>query len=135
MAGQGAQNTVVQVAALVAAVRDHVGDFTEQWLSAQFEKHWEARGHGAAETTRLFFGGPAYAEHADLHFPAATVSEPVAAALFRLLSEPDVLLGLRSRDDVLAYITAAAGEPAEDVLARFVPSGGFASSTRGRVAV
>ncbi len=60
VAGQGAQNTVVQVAALVAAVRDHVGDFTEQWLSAQFEKHWEARGHGAAETTRLFSNGKDY---------------------------------------------------------------------------
>lgn len=135
VAGQGAQNTVVQIAALVAALRDHEGDLTEEWLTAQFDAHWNTRGHAAAEVTRLFLGDAKYAEYADLFFPAATVSEPVAASLFRFLSEPDALVALKSREDVLAYITEAAGEPAEDVLARFAPSAGFAASPRAQVAV
>ncbi|MGW5072098.1 styrene monooxygenase/indole monooxygenase family protein [Rhodococcus sp. NPDC004095] len=135
VAGQGAQNTVVQIAALVAAVRDHEGAFTEEWLTEQFDRHWNTRGHAAAEVTRLFLGDPKYGEYADLFFPAATVSEPVAASLFRFLSEPDALLALTSREDVLAYIGEAAGEPAEDVLARFAPTSGFAATPRAQVAV
>lgn len=56
------------------------------------------------------------------------MSEPVAAALFGFLSEPDTLIGIDTREDVLAFIAAAAGEPAEDVLARFAPSAGFTAS-------
>lgn len=133
LAGQGAQNTVVQVAALVEAARHRDGAFTEQWLTEQFEKHWHTRGHAAAEVTRLFLGDPVYAEFADLLFPAATVSEPVAAALFRFLSEPEALVALKDRDGVLDYIGEAAGEPAEDVLARFAPSAGFAGASRAQV--
>lgn len=132
VAGQGAQNTVVQIAALVEAARHHEGPFTEEWLSEQFETHWATRGHAAAEVTRLFLGDPAYAEFADLLFPAAAVSEPVAAALFRFLSEPDTLTVLKNRDDLLAYIGEAADEPAEELLARFTPSTGFAGSPRAR---
>jgi len=128
LAGQGAQNTAVQVAALVDAARAHDGEFTADWLSEQFEKHWHTRGHAAAEVTRLFLGDPKYAVHAELLFPAATVSEPVAAALFGFLSEPDTLIGIDTREDVLAFIAAKAGEPAEDVLARFTPSAGFTAS-------
>lgn len=135
IAGQGAQNTVVQVAALIEAARGHEGEFTAGWLTEQFEKHWDARGHAAAEVTRLFLGDPKYAVHAELLFPAATVSEPVAAALFGFLSEPGTLLGIGTRDDVLAFITAHAGEPAEDVLARFQPSGGFSASPLAGAAV
>ena len=130
LAGQGAQNTAVQVAALVAAAREHSGDFTQEWLEEQFEKHWRTRGLAAAEVTRLFLGDPKYAVHAELVFPAAAVSEPVAAALFGLLSEPEPLLGLETREDILALIAAVSGEPAEDVLARFTPSGTFSASPR-----
>lgn len=135
IAGQGAQNTVVQIASLVAALRDREGEITEQWLADRFEEHWHARGHGATETTRLLLGDPAYSEHADLLFPASAVSESVAAALFRFLSEPELFPALRTRTDVLDYITEAAGEPAEDVLARFVPTSGFAESRRARATV
>ncbi|MGC0365324.1 hypothetical protein ABH922_003308 [Rhodococcus sp. 27YEA15] len=129
VAGQGAQNTAVQVAALVAAARDHEGEFSAEWLSDQFEKHWRSRGNAAAEVTRLFLGDPKYAVHAELLFPAAAVSEPVAAALFGFLSEPDRLTGIDSRADVSAFIADAAGEPAENVLGRFAPSAGFTSAS------
>lgn len=59
----------------------------------------------------------------------------MAAALFGFLSEPGTLLGIGTRDDVLAFITAHAGEPAEDVLARFQPSGGFSASPLAGAAV
>lgn len=129
IAGQGAQNTIVQVAALVEAARDHRGAFDEQWLIEQFDAHWNGRGHAAAEVTRLFLGDPVYGAYADVLFPAATVSEPVAAALFRFLSEPELLVALKTKDDVLAYIAEAAGESAEGVLARFAPTAGFTASS------
>ena len=135
VAGQGAQNTVVQIASLIEAVRNHDGEFTRQWLQDRFDEHWAARGHGAAETTRLFLGDPTYAQYADVLFPAAAVDERAAAALFRFLSEPELLPGLRDVDDVKSYIAEATGVPADELTARFAPSTGFAASPRGRVAV
>ncbi|AEF42327.1 styrene monooxygenase/indole monooxygenase family protein [Hoyosella subflava] len=128
LAGQGAQNAIVQVAALVAAAESQKGEFDTDWLREQFDRHWEARGNAAAEVTRLFLGDPKYATHAELLFPAAAVSEAVAAALFGFLSEPEKLLGLSSREDVLAFISGIAGEAAEDVLSRFNLSSGFTAS-------
>ncbi|AZG47582.1 styrene monooxygenase/indole monooxygenase family protein [Gordonia insulae] len=129
VAGQGAANTLIQVAELVKAAKEHDGAFTEDWLEAEFEKHWERRGRAAVEVTRLYLGDPDYATHLELSFPAAAVDTNIAAALFGLLSDPNPLLTLETRDDVLAFITAVAGEPADDVLGRFEPAGRFASAT------
>ncbi|MFW0786462.1 styrene monooxygenase/indole monooxygenase family protein [Gordonia sp. CPCC 206044] len=128
VAGQGAQNTLIQVAELVAAAKAHDGAFTADWLEEEFEKHWERRGRAAVEVTRLYLGDPDYADHLELSFPAAAVDEKVASALFGLLSEPNPLLGLRTRDDVLGFIGAVSGEPADTVLGRFEPAGAFTSA-------
>ncbi|MET9201301.1 styrene monooxygenase/indole monooxygenase family protein [Gordonia sp. NPDC003585] len=128
VAGQGAQNTLIQVAELVKAAAANDGEFSAEWLSQEFEKHWERRGKAAVEVTRLYLGDPDYATHLELSFPAAAVDEKIASALFGLLSEPNPLLTLESRDDVLGFISAVAGEPADDVLGRFEPAGRFTSA-------
>lgn len=125
VAGQGAQNALVQVSELVRAAAAHDGPFTADWLSERFEEFWELRGHAAVEVTRLFLGHPDYAEHLELAFPAAAVNTDIASALFGLLSDPNPLLTLKTRDDILGFISAVAGEPAEDVLAKFSPAGDF----------
>ena len=63
-----------------------------------------------------------------MSFPAAAVSPAIASALFGLLSEPNPLLGLRTREDVEGFIAAVAGEPHDEVLARFAPAGQFSSA-------
>ncbi|MEP9416464.1 styrene monooxygenase/indole monooxygenase family protein [Gordonia sp. VNQ95] len=133
VAGQGAQNTLIQVAELVKAARarlaaDPNATFDAQWLHDEFEKHWERRGHASVEVTRLYLGDPDYATHLELSFPAAAVNTDIASALFGLLSEPNPLLSLRTRDDVVGFISAVAGVPADDVLARFVPAGQFSAA-------
>ncbi|UAK36546.1 FAD-dependent oxidoreductase [Gordonia bronchialis] len=128
VAGQGAQNTLIQVAELVKAATAHEGDFDAAWLSQEFEKHWERRGKAAVEVTRLYLGDPDYATHLELSFPAAAVDEKIAAALFGLLSEPNPLLTLETREDVLGFISAVAGEPADDVIGRFEPAGQFSGA-------
>ncbi|MGV9827199.1 styrene monooxygenase/indole monooxygenase family protein [Gordonia sp. NPDC003429] len=132
VAGQGAQNALIQVAELVraAAARvaaDPAAEFTAQWLTDEFEKHWERRGRAAVEVTRLYLGDPDYATHLELAFPAAAVSTSVASALFGLLSDPNPLLTLDDRDDVLGFIETVSGEPAAEVIGRFEPVGSFAS--------
>lgn len=107
------------------AAAAHEGPFTAEWLSQRFEEFWELRGHAAVEVTRLFLGHPDYAEHLELAFPAAAVNTDIASALFGLLSDPNPLLTLKTRDDILGFISAVAGEPAEDVLAKFTPAGDF----------
>ena len=128
VAGQGAQNALIQVAELVKAARGHSGEFTAEWLAEEFEKHWERRGHAATEVTRLFLGDPDFATHLELSFPAAAVDPDVAQALLGLLSDPNPLLGLRTREDVENFITAVAGEPFDQVLARFSPAGEFTAA-------
>ncbi|AEF42314.1 putative monooxygenase [Hoyosella subflava] len=128
LAGQGAQNAIVQVAAFVAAAASHKGEFSADWLREQFDRHWEERGNASAEVTRLFLGDRKYASHSELLFPAAAVSERVAAALFGFLSEPDRLKALKDREDVLALNSEIAGEPSDEVLSRFAPSSGFTAS-------
>ncbi len=129
VAGQGAQNTVIQIAELVKAARAHDGEFSADWLAEEFEKHWERRGQAAVEVTRLFLGDPDYATHLELSFPAAAVDPNVAQALLGLLSDPNPLLGLRTREDVENFITAVAGgEPYDQVLARFAPAGQFSGA-------
>ncbi len=132
VAGQGAQNSLIQVAELVQAAKARLDDdpsaeFSAQWLVDEFEKHWERRGHASVEVTRLYLGDPDYATHLELAFPAAAVNVDVASALFGLLSDPNPLLTLGDRDDVLGFISAVSGEPADDVLGRFEPVGSFSS--------
>ncbi|GHV08194.1 monooxygenase [Campylobacterota bacterium] len=121
IAGQGAQNVSIQIAALLRSVRSHKGAFTAEWIAQQFDLHWENHGFGATEVTRLFLGDPKYAAHLELLFPAAAVSTKVARAVFRLLSEPSLLKKIQTREEVEGYITQAAGESAADILARFEP--------------
>lgn len=140
VAGQGAQGALIQVAELVRAARERLAAeadaaFDADWLRAEFEKYWDKRGHAAVEVTRLYLGDPDFATHLELAFPAAAVNTDIAAALFGLLSDPNPLLTLRTRDDVLGFISAVAGEPAADVLARFTPAGEFTAAPGAREAV
>lgn len=128
VAAQGAQNALVQVAELVKAARTHRGGFDEAWITDRFEEHWQRRGAGSVELSRLFLGDPDYTEHRALAFPAAAVDERVAVALVGLLSDPNPLLGLRTADDVRAFIEAVTGEPARTVLDRFTPAGEFGAA-------
>ncbi|GAA4404898.1 FAD-dependent oxidoreductase [Tsukamurella soli] len=107
IAGQGAQTGIIQAAALVAAIVARGTDFTEDWIAEQFDDHWDARGHAAAEVTRLFLGDPDYAFVAGKLFPAAQEDDAVGAALFGLLSEPAPILGLHTDEDVDRFIADA----------------------------
>jgi 2-polyprenyl-6-methoxyphenol hydroxylase-like FAD-dependent oxidoreductase len=126
--GQGAQTAVIQAASLVRALKKHAGKITLEWLRDQFEKHWNNRGDAATEVTRLFLGDPKYATHAELLFAAAAVNVDIGTAFLSLLSEPRPLLGLQSREDIIKFISDRAGEPAENVLARFKSPKTFAKA-------
>jgi 2-polyprenyl-6-methoxyphenol hydroxylase-like FAD-dependent oxidoreductase len=126
--GQGAQNASIQVALLLRAVRAHDGAFDRAFFQEQFDAFWEHRAHAATEVTRLFLGDEKYAAHGELIFPAAAVSPAVGTAFLGLLSDPQRLLEVQTRQEVLDFITRHAGEPAEDVLARFTPATSFRSS-------
>jgi 2-polyprenyl-6-methoxyphenol hydroxylase-like FAD-dependent oxidoreductase len=117
--GQGAQTAVIQAASLVRALKTHTGKITFEWLQDQFEKHWNNRGDAATEVTRLFLGDPKYARHAELLFAAAAVNVNIGTAFLGLLSEPRPLLGIQSQEDIIKFISDLAGEPAENVLAKF----------------
>jgi flavin-dependent dehydrogenase len=128
IAGQGAQTAVIQAASLVRALQSHAGKITFEWLQDQFEKHWSNRGDAATEVTRLFLGDPKYATHAELLFAAAAVNVEIGTAFLNLLSEPRPLLGLQRREDIIKFISDRAGEPAENVLARFESPKEFAKA-------
>lgn len=130
VAGQGAQNALVQVVELVAAAAAHQGPFDEEFLDREWERHWQRRGRATVEVTRLYLGDPDYADHLELSFPAAAESPAVGQALFGLLSDPVPLLEITSRDDVAGFLEAVSGEPVADLLGRFSPAGHF----RGAVA-
>lgn len=117
--GQGAQTAVIQAALLVRALKIYDGKITYDWLQDQFERHWAYRGEAATEVTRLFLGDPKYATHAELLFPAAAVNVDIGTAFLGLLSEPRPLLGIQSREQIIKFISDLAGEPAENVLAKF----------------
>ncbi|MDH5859037.1 styrene monooxygenase/indole monooxygenase family protein [Lampropedia aestuarii] len=126
IAGQGAQNISVQVAALVDAAKAHQGAFDANWITQQFDTHWQRHGHGATEVTRLFLGDAKYADHAGLFFPAAAVEPAKAgAAFFRFLSEPSLLLSQPTKEDSAQYIETATGQTIESLLARFAPASRF----------
>lgn len=117
--GQGAQTAVIQAASLVRALKTYDGKITYKWLQEQFEKHWNNRGDAATEVTRLFLSDPKYAMQAELLFPAAAVNVDIGTAFLGLLSEPQPLLDLQSREAVLNFISDRAGKSAESILARF----------------
>ena len=117
--GQGAQTAVIQAASLIRALKTHKGGITHEWLQDQFNRHWGHRGDAATEVTRLFLGDPKYATHAELLFPAAAVNVDIGTAFLGLLSEARPLLEIQSRQDILKFISDLAGEPVENVLAKF----------------
>jgi flavin-dependent dehydrogenase len=117
--GQGAQNAIIQSARLIRALKEHQGKVTYEWLEDQFDKHWDYRVEAAGEVTRLFLGDAKYATHGELLFPAAAVNTNIASAFLGLLSEPQPLLGIQSREEISKFISDLAGEPAESVLAKF----------------
>ena len=117
--GQRAQTAVIQAALLIRALKTHKGKLTYEWLQDQFDRHWNHRGEAATEVTRLFLGDPKYATHAELLFPAAAVNVNIGTAFLGLLSEPQPLLEIQSREEVIKLISDLAGEPAENVLAKF----------------
>ncbi|MDR2099498.1 MAG: hypothetical protein LBP40_01555 [Campylobacteraceae bacterium] len=121
IAGQGAQNVSIQVAALVKAAKEHKGEFDAKWIEAQFDAHWKKHGHGATEATRLFLGDPKYAAHLEALFPASAVSERAASAFFRFQSEPSLVLNLQTREAIERYIEQDAGESFGNLIARFKP--------------
>ena len=126
LAGQGAQNISIQVAALVRAAKTRQGPFDEAWITDQFDAHWEKHGYGATEVTRLFLGDPKYAEHAGLLFPSASVDQKAAgAAFFRFLSEPSLLTRLQTRGAVSHYIENETGAAIEGLLSGFAPATAF----------
>lgn len=129
IAGQGAQGGLIQAAALVHKAAAHDGPFDGTWLRAAFEEFYVRRARGAQLVTRLFLGDPEFTEHGGLFFGAASASSRFASNLFGLLDdprrfEPAAGSAAAARD----LITDLAGEPADDVLARFVPAGEFQRS-------
>ena len=126
---QGAQGALIQAAQLVKAAREHDGAFDRDWLEGTFEHFWRTRGEAAVRVTRLFLGDPEFAAFGQLFFTAAAVSPAFGSALFGLLSDPSPLLGIESEQDARDFVTAKAGEPAADLLARYTPPARFSEST------
>lgn len=62
--------------------------------------------------TRLFLGDQKYVAHAELLFPAAAVNARIGGAFFELLSEPQPLLGIQTREQIGEVISDLTGEAA-----------------------
>jgi hypothetical protein len=65
------------------------------------------------------------AEYGSLFFAGASSSDRSASKLFGLLDDPAPVERLTSQAAALQLIADFAGEPADDVLGRFVPAGRF----------
>lgn len=128
IAGQGAQGGLVQAAALVHRAAAHDGPFDTAWLTAAFEDFYDHRGRAAQLVTQLFLSDPDFAEIGGLFFAAASGSPRFAGKLFGLLDDPRRFDSVTSEEAAKALITEFAGEPADEVLARFEPAGGFERS-------
>ncbi len=128
IAGQGAQGWLVQAAALVHKAAAHEGPFDTAWLRAAFEEFYAHRGRGAQLVTQLFLSDPEFAEIGGLFFAAAGASPRFAGRLFGLLDDPRRFESVRSVAAAKDLITEFAGEPADEVLARFEPADGFQRS-------
>jgi len=132
--GQGAQSGFIQAAALVAAARDHEGEFDDAWITDTYHRFLTSRVDAANLATRIFLRDPVFADYAAVLFPAAATNPKFAAALFGLLSDPSPVLSINSVDDAKALISAVAGEDADSILAKFAPAGRFSRSTLGALA-
>ncbi|MDR2081265.1 MAG: hypothetical protein LBP54_05205 [Campylobacteraceae bacterium] len=127
IAGQGAQNVSIQVAALVKAAAEHTGAFDAQWITRQFDAHWTNHGYGATEATRLYLGDPKYADHLKALFPAAAVNDRAGSAFFRFQSEPSLILNLQTKEAIERYIENETGERFDELIKRFKPAEKFKS--------
>ena len=78
--------------------------------------------------TQLFLADPDFAEYGNLYFAAASGSPRFAGKLFGLLDDPRPFEAVTSVESAKALITEFAGEPADEVLARFEPAGRFERS-------
>lgn len=128
IAGQGAQGGLIQAAALVRKAATHEGPFDTAWLTAAFEEFYHHRGRAAQRVTQLFLGDPDFSEYGDLYFAAAAASPRFAGKLFGLLDDPRPFESVTSVEAAKTLITEFAGEPADEVLARFQPAGRFERS-------
>ncbi|MCX2713683.1 styrene monooxygenase/indole monooxygenase family protein [Mycolicibacterium sp. J2] len=128
IAGQGAQGGLIQAARLVHEAGAHDGPFDTAWLTAAFENFYDHRARAAQRVTRLFLGDPDFAAYGGLFFAAASLSARFASKLVGLLDDPRPFEGVTSEDAAKGLITQFAGEPADDLLGRFVPAGTFARS-------
>ena len=128
IAGQGAQGGLIQAAALVRKAARHDGPFDTAWLTAAFEDFYDTRGRAAQRVTQLFLADPDVAEYGSLYFAAASASPRFAGRLFGLLDDPRPFQAVNSVTSAKALITEFAGEPADEVLARFTPAGRFERS-------
>ena len=128
IAGQGAQGGLIQAAALVRKAAAHEGPFDTAWLTAAFEEFYDRRGRAAQRVTQLFLADPDFAEYGNLYFAAAVGSPRFAGKLFGLLDDPRPFQAVTSVESAKSLITEFAGEPADEVLARFQPAGSFQRS-------
>src|SRR5690606_20426490 len=114
---------------LVHKAAGHDGPFDEAWLQAAFDEFYVRRVRGAQLVTRLFLNDPEFAEHGELFFGAASASSRFASNLFGLLDDPRRFEpAAASAAAARNLITEFAGEPADEVLARFVAAGRFERS-------
>ncbi|MGU3499596.1 styrene monooxygenase/indole monooxygenase family protein [Mycobacterium sp. C31M] len=126
--GQGAQGGLIHAAALVHKAAAHDGPFDTDWLTAAFEDFYDHRGRAAQRVTQLFLADPDFAAYGNLFFAAASGSPRFAGRLFGLLDNPRPFESVTDERSAKALITDLAGEPADEVLARFVPAGRFERS-------
>ncbi|MUM16028.1 cadherin repeat domain-containing protein [Mycobacterium sp. CBMA271] len=134
IAGQGAQGGLVQAAALVHKAAEHEGPFDTAWLTAAFEEFYHRRARAAQLVTRLYLGDDELHDYGDLFFAAGHVHEGFASKLFSLLDDPKPFEKVTSVESAKELITEWAGEPADDILARFSPAGRFVRSGLVRAA-
>ena len=62
--GQGAQSGFIQAAQLVAAAKDHEGEFDDAWITATYNKFLTSRVDAANLATRIFLRDPVFADFA-----------------------------------------------------------------------
>ncbi|HIW90824.1 MAG TPA: monooxygenase [Candidatus Corynebacterium avicola] len=115
IAGQGAQLSTFQIAALAQGLQDAETDgrdWDADLLTELFDQHWEAHGASGVEVTTLFLADPKFADVANEFFGTAAGDPEVARTLFSLFSETAPALTLRTAEDV-QNLVASRREKAE----------------------
>jgi hypothetical protein len=109
IAGQGAQLSTFQVAALAEGLQDADSD-SRPWdadlLTELFDRHWENNGASGVEVTSLFLADPLFADVANEFFGTAAENPEVATTLFSLFSETAPALTLRTAEDVQSLVAS-----------------------------